>query len=69
MLRDRIRNRFKVAVAEVADQDSWDFLSLGVAAVGPDRLPIDQLLRNVASAIEDAGVGELIEEELIVQRP
>lgn len=68
MLRDRIRNHFKVAVAEVADQDSWDMLSLGVAAVGPDRTPLDQLLKSVADAIEDAGVGELIEEELVVQK-
>jgi len=68
MLRDRIRNHFKVAVAEVADQDSWDMLSLGVAAIGPDRIPINTLLKNVADAIEEMGVGELIEETLVVER-
>ncbi len=64
MLRDRIRNRFKVAVAEVDDQDTWDLLTMGVAAVGPDRGPVEQVLQQVARMVEEFGVGELLEDSI-----
>jgi hypothetical protein len=52
-LRDRIRARYPVAVAEVADQDVWRRAVLGVAAVGAEGGPIestlDEIQRMVAS--------------------
>ena len=68
MLRDQIRNRFKVAVAEVADQDTWDLLTLGVAAVGPDRVPVERVLQQVAEMVEASGVGELLEDRTEIHR-
>ena len=68
MLRDRIRNRFKVAVAEVADQDTWDLLTLGVATVGPDREPVERVLQQVAQMVEQEAVGELIEDSIVIHR-
>ena len=68
MLRDRIRNRFEVAVAEVADQDTWDLLTLGVATVGPDREPVERVLQQVAQMVEQEAVGELIEDSIVIHR-
>ncbi len=68
MLRDRIRNRFKVAVAEVADQDTWDLLTLAVATVGPDRGPVERVLQQVAQMVEQEAVGELIEDSIVIHR-
>ena len=36
-LKDRIRSRFNVSVADVGDQDLWQRISLGVAVVTNDR--------------------------------
>ncbi len=68
MLRDRIRSRFKVAVSEVSDQDTWNLLCLGVATVGPDPGPVQQVLQEVATLVAELGVGELIEDSIELHR-
>ena len=68
MLRDRIRSRFKVAVSEVADQDTLNLLCLGVATVGPDPGPVQQVLQDVATMVSESGVGELIEDSVELHR-
>ena len=68
MLTDRIRSRFKVSVSEVDDQDVLNLITLGIATVGPDATVVEALLRRVADHIEDAGVGELIDETVFVDR-
>ncbi len=68
-ITSRIRNTFKVAVAEVDDQDLWNSLVLGVAAIGPDRGPVERVLRDVADFVEELGIGELIGETVEFHRP
>jgi len=68
MLTDRIRNKFGVAVAEVDSQDVWNLLTLGVAAVGPDRGPVEQVLRNVVEFVVSFGEGEVIEDKIEFDR-
>ena len=68
MLTDKIRQRFKVAVAEVADQETLNLITLGVAAVGPDRAPVEAVLRAVADFVEETGEGELISERIELVR-
>jgi len=60
----RIRNKFKVAVAEVDTQDVWETLTLGIATLGPDKTPVESTLRKVADFVEQLGEGRLESEEL-----
>jgi uncharacterized protein YlxP (DUF503 family) len=50
-LRDRVRQKFNVSIAEVDAQDVWQRAVLGVTLVGPDRrqaeAAIDEVLRFV----------------------
>lgn len=50
---DRLRARFNVAVAEVADNDLWQKATIGVAAVGNDRAFINEVLDKVLRAVEE----------------
>jgi len=68
MLCDRARSRFKVAAAEVADHETWNLLTLAFSTVGPDRGPVEQVLRAVGDFVEDSGEGELIDETLHFER-
>ncbi len=68
-IRDRVRNRFSVAIAEVDFQDRSDRLVFGIAAIGPHAKPVESVLRQVASFVEDLGEGRLSEEELSFHRP
>jgi hypothetical protein len=59
-LKARIRNEFEVSAAEVGSQDLLERAELGVAAVGPDQAPLDALLQNILSFVEQNLDGELL---------
>jgi len=59
-LKARIRNEFEVSAAEVGSQDLLERVELGVAAVGPDQPPLDALLQNILSFVEQNLDGELL---------
>ncbi len=56
-LKDRIRNKFNVSVAEVDDQDLWQKASLAVAAVSNDKAHLNQTLDHVLNLVR--GVPEI----------
>lgn len=60
-LKARIRNQFEVSAAEVGSQDLLQRAELGVAAVGPDQQPLDALLQNILSFVEQNLDGELLD--------
>jgi len=51
-LRDRIRSRFNVSVAEVDHQDLWQRAALGIAVVSADGQVVREVLDNVRRLIE-----------------
>jgi uncharacterized protein len=50
-LKDRIRARFNVSVAEVDDNDLWQKASLAVAAVSNDKSHLNQTLDHVLNLV------------------
>jgi uncharacterized protein YlxP (DUF503 family) len=50
-IKDRIRNRFNVSVAEVDHQDLWQRASIGVAVVSTDYAFIDQTIAQILNLI------------------
>jgi uncharacterized protein YlxP (DUF503 family) len=68
MLCDRVRAKFKVAASEVDDHDTWNLLTLGFATLGPDRGPVEQVLQAIVEFIVNSGEGEVIREEMRVER-
>jgi len=54
-LKDRIRHRFNVSVAETGSQDVWARAELTIAAVASDRGRADALLDRVDRFIEGDG--------------
>jgi hypothetical protein len=60
-LKTRIRNEFEVSAAEVGDQDLLQRAAIGVAAIGPDQVPLDALLQHVLGFVEANLDGEILE--------
>lgn len=54
-LKDRIRQRFNVSVAETGAQDRWGSAELTVALVSHDRGQADQLLDRLDAFVEQDG--------------
>jgi uncharacterized protein len=51
-MRDRLRGRFNVAVAELDHQDLWQQATLGVAAISSSRPLLEQVLRRALAEAE-----------------
>lgn len=59
-LRGRIREHFEVSCSEVAHLDLHQRAVLGIAAVGPDRTPLEQLWERIVPFAEENTDAELV---------
>ncbi len=59
-LKDRIRSRFNVSIAEVADHDLWQRATLGIVVVSNERKHADQTIAAVVRMVEREPRAELI---------
>lgn len=58
-IKDRLKNKFNVSVAEVGDQDVWQNIHLGIAAVNADAQYLDGLLKQVVNFIDNLHLAEM----------
>jgi uncharacterized protein YlxP (DUF503 family) len=63
-LKDRIRERFNVSVAEVDGQDKWQRTVLGLACVGTDRPFVNEVLDKILGLIRGTPEVEIIDSRL-----
>jgi uncharacterized protein len=61
-IKDRVRNKFNVSIAESADHDLWQRAELGICQIGSDRAFVDGALREVVNFIESLALAALGEE-------
>jgi len=59
-LRDQLRGRFNVAVAELSSNEKWQRATVGVSTVGEDRAYVEGLLRHVSEWLRGTRLVELI---------
>ncbi len=57
---DRVRARFNVAIAEVAENDLWQRSVLGVTAVGNDHALLNETLDKVAGFVAAMHGGQIL---------
>lgn len=58
-IKDRLKNKFNVSVAEVGDQDVWQNIHLGIAAVNADAPYLDGLFKQVVNFIDNMHLAEM----------
>jgi uncharacterized protein YlxP (DUF503 family) len=58
-LKDRLRQRFNVAVAEIDGLDSWQSATVAAVTVSKDRIHAEQLLQAVEAHAESLLGGSL----------
>jgi len=51
-VKDKLRTKFNVAVAEVEHQDLWQRTQLSVVTVGPDEAYLNQMLQHALAEAE-----------------
>jgi hypothetical protein len=64
-VKDRVRNKFNVAIAEVDDNDVWQRGVVGLALVGNDRRFVESALDEVVRFVRDLAETTNVERELL----
>ena len=62
-LRDQLRGRFNIAVAEVDSNDTWQRATVGISTLGDDRAYVTGLLEQVTEWLRGTRLVELIRVE------
>lgn len=60
-LKDRLRDKFNVSVAEVGDQDLWQKAVLGIACVANEGSHVNQVLDQVLNLMRATPAVELVQ--------
>ena len=67
-IKDRIRQRFNVSVAEVADQDERHSVCIGCVMVGVDPRHLREAMEKVVRYVESLGLAEVVADDVTVVR-
>jgi hypothetical protein len=65
---DRVRQRFNVSVAEVADQDERHSVCIGCVMVGIDPRHLRTGMEKVIHFVDSLGLGELVSDDVAIVR-
>ncbi len=63
-LKDRLRARHNVSVAEVGDQELWQRAVIGIAAVGLAQSSLESLFQGIIGDIEARIPGAITDREI-----
>jgi len=64
-LRDRIRSRHNVALAELEYQDKWQLARIGIVTLNSEQAIVDQVLHRIADDIRDNLNGEILKTDFL----
>ncbi|MFQ5801664.1 MAG: DUF503 domain-containing protein [Candidatus Methylomirabilales bacterium] len=65
-IKDRVRNRFNVSIAEVGYLEEWQRATLAVACVSNEAKMVDEVLSKVVDLIEGHGLALLVDYDIDV---
>lgn len=63
-LKDRLRDKFNVSVAEVGDQELWQKAVLGIACVANEGAHVNQVLDQVVNLVRSMPAIELLQSRI-----
>jgi len=66
-IKDRVRSRFNVSIAEIDGLDKWQRATLGVACVSNDARSANSILSNVVSFVDGMHAAELVDYEIEIE--
>jgi uncharacterized protein YlxP (DUF503 family) len=65
-IKERLKNRFNIAVAEVGDLERLNYAEIGIATIGNDNRLLEETLQNVVRFLENDYRFELLETVRII---
>src|SRR5688572_17622653 len=62
-IKDRVHQKFRCAIAEVGDQDTWQSAQLGFAVVSNERGFTQSMVQKILTFIDDLAVAKMVNDE------
>ncbi len=62
-IKDRIKNKFNVSIAEVGNNDKWQRATLGLAMVANEKKILEQTLTRILNFIDDYDQVEILDHQ------
>ena len=59
----KLQNKFHVSAAEIDEQDTYQIIVIGVAAIVPHNAMADSLMDEISSFVEENTEAEILDEE------
>jgi hypothetical protein len=59
-LKDKIRNKFNVSIAEVGFHEKWQRAELGIALISHNHENLDQIFNSIRKMVENQSEVEII---------
>ena len=63
-LKDRLREHYNVAVAEIDHQDLWQRATIGIVSIASARAPLEQTFTAIRGDVERRVPGEILSFEV-----
>ena len=63
-LKQKVRNKFNVAVAEVGSEESMDYLSLSIVSVSNDKTHLESRMTKCLNMVQAASDEELVYDDI-----
>jgi len=63
-IKDRVRNKFNVSIAEIKDNDLWQRTTVGVSTVANDSRFVNEILSKVVEQIEGENGVEVLDYQI-----
>ncbi len=60
-VKDRVRHKFNVSIAEVDNNDLWQRSTLGICCISNDKTHANRMLSEVVNFIESNSAAELLD--------
>lgn len=67
-VKDRVRSRYNVSIAEVGSNDTWNQAEIGISMVSNDHRYVNSNLDKVLAFVEEMHVAEVADQELTIER-
>lgn len=68
-LKERLRQKYNIAIAETEDLDEWTYATFGVATVGNDAKRLNSVLDRVVDVLETWRDATLEAHQIEIVRP
>ncbi len=59
-LKDRLRSRYNIAIAEIDEMDKWQKAFIGIVSIGNDKRKLNSSLDHILNSIEESRGIEIV---------